>query len=278
MRSWSKVEVEIIVADYLKMLSDELKGIKISKSEHRRKLLPLLNSRSEGSIEFKHQNISAVLTNLGQPYIKGYIPLYNYQSLLEDVVIDHLTNKHNEIERDFKIFSDMIVSMPNVSFNEYELIVDPPNIQTISETSLAINKSPIITNYLEREQNNQKLGKFGEELVVGYEKWYLVKLGKEKLAEKIEWISRDQGDGAGFDILSKDISGKDKFIEVKTTKLAKETPFYFTRNELQFSIKNKEKYYLYRLFNFNEKPQMFIKNGDFQTICGYFPIVFKGYF
>jgi hypothetical protein len=57
----------------------------------------------------------------------------------------------------------------------------------------------------------------------------------EKFAEQIRWISKEEGDGTGFDILSKHLDGKDKYIEVKTTKPGKETPFYFSRNELTFS-------------------------------------------
>lgn len=80
---WSKIEVKLIVADYFNMLSAELKNENYSKTNYRRNILPLLNNRSEGSIEFKHQNISAVLANLGQPFIKGYLPRFNYQRILE---------------------------------------------------------------------------------------------------------------------------------------------------------------------------------------------------
>ena len=88
--NWSKTEVELIIASYFDMLSKELHGKPYSKADHRRHLLPLLNNRSEGSVEFKYQNISAALINLGQPYIKGYLPRYNYQKMLEDQVIEHL--------------------------------------------------------------------------------------------------------------------------------------------------------------------------------------------
>lgn len=50
-------------------LADDISGRRYSKAEHRRALLPLLNDRSEGSVEFKHQNISAVLKGLGEERI-----------------------------------------------------------------------------------------------------------------------------------------------------------------------------------------------------------------
>lgn len=81
---WSPAEVSLIVADYFDMLAAELRNEPFSKTEHRRGLSPLLNGRSNGSIEFKHQNISAVLIRMGLPYINGYKPRMNSQALLVD--------------------------------------------------------------------------------------------------------------------------------------------------------------------------------------------------
>lgn len=69
------------------MLADDVFGRPYSKAEHRRTLLSLLNGRSEGSIEFKHQNISAVLKGLGEDWIPGYKPAFNFQMSLVDAVV-----------------------------------------------------------------------------------------------------------------------------------------------------------------------------------------------
>lgn len=90
---WSREEVELIVADYLQMLTLELTGQNYNKTEHRRKLQQLLNGRSEGSIEFKHCNISAVMIELEFPYISGYQPRFNYQVLLVDAVMAQIKAK-----------------------------------------------------------------------------------------------------------------------------------------------------------------------------------------
>ena len=275
--AWSNIEVELIVADYFNMLSFELNGEAYSKAEHRRYLSPLLNSRSDGSIEFKHQNISAVLIYLGQPYIKGYLPRYNYQKVLEDKVIDYLTGNIN-IEDHFRHFADKKIILPESLIKFEKLIVEAPALSVVSEPSIGYNRNPIKINYLEREQRNQYLGKSGEELVLQFEKWNLNRIGKEKLAEQVRWISQEEGDGAGFDILSKNLNGTDKYIEVKTTKLGKETPFYFSKNELDFSIEHSTHFHLFRLFNFEHEAKMFIKNGNLSTICNSVPLTYKGYF
>ena len=84
--NWSNVEIELIVDDYFEMLEDEVNGRSINKAAHNRTLLPKLNGRSRGSIEFKHCNISAVLSDSGRPIIEGYQPRPNVQKLLVEIV------------------------------------------------------------------------------------------------------------------------------------------------------------------------------------------------
>ena len=84
--SWSDAENDLIVADYFAMLNDDIAGRAYNKAEHRRALISLLQGRSHGSIEFKHQNISAVLKGLGEEWIAGYKPAFNFQSSLVDAV------------------------------------------------------------------------------------------------------------------------------------------------------------------------------------------------
>ena len=86
--AWTDLEIDLIVADYFAMLVEELTGRAFSKAERNRALQGLLTDppRSRGSIEFKHQNISAVLLGLGQPWINGYKPDANFQNALVDGV------------------------------------------------------------------------------------------------------------------------------------------------------------------------------------------------
>lgn len=87
MGSWTKEEIEVTVTDYLDMLEAEQAGDEYEKSKHRRLLASLLDERTESAIEWKHQNISAVLIKHGYPYIAGYKPKWNFQGLLEEIVL-----------------------------------------------------------------------------------------------------------------------------------------------------------------------------------------------
>lgn len=89
---WSPSEVREIVADYLAMLREERAGNAYNKTEHRRALMSRLSGRSEGSIEFKHANISAALEEIGFPYIAGYKPRAKYQRALVEELRRQLGN------------------------------------------------------------------------------------------------------------------------------------------------------------------------------------------
>jgi len=277
---WSDIETEVIVADYFDMLKDEISGAPYNKTEHRRRISPLLNNRTEGSIEFKHQNISAVLSKFGVPWIAGYKPRWSYQKLLEEKILSYLTI-NPQLESLFEAFSTASVTATNLMADFTTMLETPPEFNTdsvINEPESSYSKIPLKVNYLEIEQANRRLGLSGEEVVVEYEKWRLIEAGKDSLSEKIEWVAQTQGDGLGFDILSKNINGTDRYIEVKTTKLGKDAPIFFSRNEYDFSIQNSASYFLYRVFNFAKTPKLFIVNGRFDDFCNYQPVKYKGQF
>jgi len=78
---WSDQELDLIVADYFAMLVKELARAPYVKAHHNA-LLMQQTGRTHRSVEFKHQNISAVLKELGLPWVAGYKPKRNYQNEL----------------------------------------------------------------------------------------------------------------------------------------------------------------------------------------------------
>jgi hypothetical protein len=273
---WTDIEVELIVADYFQMLKKELLGIAFNKTQHRTTIIPLLNRRSHGSVEFKHQNISAVLSEMGYPFIKGYKPRFNFQRTKLIRIVDRYIRIDLELEPLFRSFSDNVPEVKPIL--EYSsVLVSAPEIKE-PKHKIQLDRRPIKINFLEKEQENKRLGEKGELFILEYERLSLITAGKSSLAKKIEWVSNDRGDGLGFDILSKNLDGTDKFIEVKTTKLSKEAPFFFSVNELNFSIENEPDFHLYRVFNFNSLPQMFQLKGRYDKFCRIEPQQFIGRF
>lgn len=273
---WTREEVELIVAEYFKMLEKEQAGIAYNKSEVRRQLLPLLNNRSEGSVEFKNRNISAVLAQWNQPYIQGYLPAYNYQtSLLEEVVHAYVRSKP-EVEDVFRRFAEAVPTPKEVAYES--MLEEMPKKDAAWREPELVYRSPVKVNYLEVEQTNRAVGKTGERIALEYERWRLIRAGKESLADKVEWVSETQGDGLGFDILSRNENGTDRYIEVKATKLTKEAPFYFTSLEYDFSKRYSKNFFMYRVFNLKSRPKLFIASGAYDEFCNYRPTQFRGEF
>ncbi|MBV1787488.1 DUF3883 domain-containing protein [Marinobacterium sp. D7] len=264
--NWSESEVEAAVEDYFDMLRLELLGHTYNKTEHRRTLLERLNNRSHGSVELKHQNISAVLIEMGIPYIEGYKPRTNYQKrLLPEAVASYLSS-HPDIQLLFQQDAGVVPAVPTVG-DLLAAMEAPPQREERRESgiqeSLAIY-NPGGINYLELEAQNQLLGDAGEQFIINYERARLIRSGCDSLADSIAQVSVTEGPMAGFDIRSFEVDGRDRFIEVKTTKYGKNTPFYVTPNELAFSRKNAERYFLYRLFRFRTEPRVFALQGHLQ--------------
>ena len=267
--NWSEAEVEAAVADYFRMLRLELTGHKYNKTEHRRALMEQLNNRSDGSVELKHQNISAVLIEMGIPYIDGYKPRFNYQrSLLPDAVADYLKN-NPQFQQLFASDSEAAPHVPTVE--DFLAAWEEPPVPADRKISVVAESRPIYNpggvNYLEREARNQSLGEAGEQFVINFERARLIRAGKESLADRIEQVSAVVGPSVGFDVKSFEEDGTDRFIEAKTTKYGKNTPFFVTLNEVRFSRENASNYYLYRLFKFRESPRLFTLHGDVEDRC-----------
>lgn len=274
---WSRTEVDLAIADYLAMLSKDLRGDDYNKTAHRRALSLLLDNRSDGSIERKHQNISAVLISLGYPYIDGYKPLGNYQGLLHERVAAILSID--------QVISDVVraaVDKPAVDAVVTDILgrlVEPPAssdwVYPVSGERAPRDPIPRRVNYLEREARNASLGLAGERFVVDFERARLAHSGRERLAERVEHVSVALGDGLGFDVRSFEPDGSDRLIEVKTTAGGKQTPFFLSRNEVEVSRGSEDAYHLYRVFAFRRDPRLFTVRGALDRVCTLDPIQFS---
>lgn len=273
---WLREEVEAIVADYLRMLTLELTGQKFNKSEHRRVLQQKLTNRSEASIEFKHSNISAVMLELGFPYVRGYKPLPNYQSLLLTVTVEQVRSNPIVDQAALSAVEQPAVVPPEHDFTK--VTTEAPRRELKAAENLPISFVAVKRDYLEREERNRSLGAAGEEFVIQFEQWRLNQFGQRQLAERVEQVSRSKGDGLGYDVLSFDTNGRERFIEVKTTSFGRETPFFVSRRELALSKIEDQRFHLYRVFDFRNAPRMFDLSGPLEHHCTLDPLTFKASF
>jgi len=270
---WSQTEVELVVADYLQMLTLELAGQKYNKSSRRKALLPLLNGRSEGSIEYKRRNISAVMIFLGFPYLRGYLPAPNAQGLLSEVVEAEI-RRSATLDKAATAAVDVPASDPDLETFEATRVPRPARSNLVQEERTPYFHA-VKRDYLEREARNRSLGEAGEHFILRYEQWRLVHEGVGQLADQVRHVSALDGDGLGHDILSFDRHGEKRYLEVKTTAFGERTPFFISSTEVAFARTEPNRFSVCRVFDFRAGPRFFELPGPLEQHCILDPATYR---
>jgi hypothetical protein len=246
---WQDDELDAIVADYFAMLTADLSGQTYAKSKHNAAIIAQLG-RTKGSIEFKHQNISAVLDELGMPWIPGYKPRSNYQNAIFDAIDRFLSKQPDVLEPG--------VNRPPALLLTSEVFVAPPALRMADE-AIPERLQRLIQKFdpVERDHRNRLLGKAGEAFIVDLERRWLTERDCADLARKVRWVAAEDGDGAGYDVLSFGPRGQERLIEVKTTNGSARTPFFLTRNERELATERPADWRIYRVHLFAKGPRIF---------------------
>jgi len=268
--SWSPEEVAATVASYCEMLELELRGESFNKAEYNQNLRKLLNDRSKGAVEFKHANISALMIELGFPYIDGYKPRGNYQASLREEIVQqwdarpvlavlaaHAVSAAAPAHGDALVPGDIFVPAP-IRPRDRASVHERPNAPYVPRRKV---------NYLENEARNASLGLAGEVFVLQLEHQRLWDAGERRLADRVEHVAKTQGDGLGYDIVSFESDGRERLIEVKTTSFGSMTPFYASRREVAVSAERAAEYKLYRLYKFRSTPKVYVLDGSLELSC-----------
>lgn len=158
-------------------------------------------------------------------------------------------------------------------------ILDAPKVSAVrggvTTESFRKVKSP---DYAAQDSKNRALGLKGELLVMQSERARLVRQGRPDLADKLTHISVVEGDGAGYDIMSYELDGQPRLIEVKTTRGGPTTSFFISPNELSCSARNPQHYHLYRLYSYSEESDSassYVLKGDLSNQLRLLPTAYR---
>jgi len=268
-KDWTEQELDLIVADYFSMLDAEIRRAHYDKTQHRQALMSLID-RSNSSIEFKHHNISAVLQQLDLPWINGYKPRDHFQKAIVNAIDRYLT-QHPTAQHPEALVGGL-------SERPQLFVEPPPKLEPKIIRPEAIRRLIRKFDPAERDFLNRKLGHNGEEAIFHFEQQRLRQLDRSDLAKKVRWVSQEDGDGAGYDILSFDPKGGERFLEVKTTVGSQTAPFYLTRNELSFSKERPNEFRICRLYDFSKTPKMFELAPPLEKLVRLEPLSFEASF
>ncbi len=166
-------------------------------------------------------------------------------------------NDHLQGPRYIDYINPLEIELNKIEIKNRSLTLKADKPQISSRTKIKrkfIGRKP--PNYFRKAIKDKKIGEIGEELVLNYEKEKLSKISRMDLVNKVEHISKTEGDGTGYDIKSYDEKGNIMHIEVKTTEGGLNSDFFMSPNEIAFSEENKNTYYLYRLYNLKLHPKV----------------------
>ena len=270
---WSSHEINLIVADYFDMLRMELAKEPYVKA-HRNMALQELTGRSRGSIEFKHQNISAVLVELELPWVAGYKPMANFQKALLDGIEQYLLQRIDIFHLPQEETNMGVSEIPTLLFEQ------PPERNTVIPIPDSEPLKRLVKKFdpAERDARNRALGKRGEELIFFSEQAHLRSVGREDLSKRVRWVSEEDGDGAGYDILSFNNAGDERLLEVKTTTGRRTAPFFLSENERLLSIERTDEFRLVRLYNFMKEPRAFKLTPPIDNYVDLAPVSYRASF
>jgi len=247
---WEDREIEVIVADYFHRLQLEPGGGKFNKAEHSRALQNRLG-RTRGSIEYRHPNTSAVLEMPGTPFTGGCMPAANYQARLFETVEEQLVGDRLLMRLSDQP-DDADVPPAGIEFH------DPPQrCETPKEAGPEIRRILDRLDPASRDARARKPGEAGERCLFQSEQNGLSPIGRDDLAGMVRWVSKEDGDGIGYDIPSFSDRGDPGWLEVRTTNGPATTPFRTARNELRVSKENPAHFRPVRLYDLSRTPAAF---------------------
>lgn len=159
-------------------------------------------------------------------------------------------------------------------------VLDTPVTDSAEEVELNITKRSNTTNkqnakrenvrskddvdYSEQQRISQKIGDRGEELVLRNEIKKVTEWGlSNDIISQVRRVSLESDD-YGFDILSFDKDGNERYLEVKTTKLnRKDFSFILTKNEFEHAKAYGNKYSFVIVFDILNQPRIWYMGNPF---------------
>jgi|GEM_PF-2966551 len=197
------------------------------------------------AVGYKVNNIIQGFTHLNNERVNKIIDQFGSVNSMFNLFIDQ--NSEEVPAENDKLYVNVPVEVKPI-IKEYIRL--NPKIKGESLYKLNSRKKKI--DFITRNKNNSVTGSKGEELVLKIEQQKLLDAGKSDLAAKVRRVSIDD-DTLGYDILSFDATGDEKYIEVKTTTtISNSVRFYVSSNEYSVGVKQKN-YFIYFVENINSE-------------------------
>lgn len=174
---------------------------------------------------------------------------------------------HSKIEHDERPSS---VAKPNSHLRElYESDSVPltssieraapyPEPPTPSSSTSAHPRQQVarVVDWEEVDHRRRSIGAEGERIALDFEINRLLERFRADLAHQVRHVSAEDGDGLGYDILSFNADGTQRFIEVKSTTDSQDAPFFMSQRELEHILANQSNSFIYHVLLNRNQPEL----------------------
>jgi hypothetical protein len=144
------------------MLRAELSRQPCVKSHHSAVLMQQIG-RTHRLVEFKHQNISAVLEEIGLPWIIGYKPKRNYQASIFGAIDRYHSSNEDMVDQQLP---PQVLAVAD----DGNTFVDAPKLEPQSDRPWQLERLVRKFDPVERDLRNRLLGRAGEGFVLEIER------------------------------------------------------------------------------------------------------------
>lgn len=176
----------------------------------------------------------------------SYWDLREYKEYLKKRTINHNLQSSKKSEG-LKSVRNFVRSFSKPREKEQKKVVAPEKLYRTARK---------IDNWDEINKKRRITGSKGEEIAVAMEQEFFISINRKDLADKVRHVSVERGDGLGYDILSFFEDGRGKYIEVKSTTTTLNSPYYLSKNELQFLKDHSKDSFIYRFLISGGIPQV----------------------
>lgn len=166
-------------------------------------------------MELKHQNISAVLKGVGETWITGDKPAFNFPASLEDAVLRWLQRNPAWLARGTTLPPEHLLQDEAPTWTGAPPTLSNQSAPKDLDQMLRIARKFDVAG---RDALNRALGRPAEERVLRQERAGLRSSGCEDLVRKARLVSEEDDDGTEYDIARFMSEARSRQIEVKTTK------------------------------------------------------------
>ena len=237
-REWTGADLAVVVGDYVAQLEKTLAGKPVDRSAHDRSVR-FVTGKADMPILWKQGEISAVLSLIGLPILRGQPPRWSYDTPLLEAVEDQLAAKPALLAAAVR---------PNALFAAPSAVplieAAPPRPMPMDAQMVRVIQRFDMST---REAEDRFLRGLGVASVVAHEARRLSDRGRPDLAARVR--PAREGDPDGCDVIAFGQDESPRLIVVKTTLSGDVSPFGLTHAEFALSESHPEAFRIRRVYD-----------------------------